>query len=200
MTKNILLIFFSIFMIRTTKAQQNSNHQLKFGLKAGINSSHMDFSKGSPPSDIKTSWGTGLNLGLVMVVPVAGKFSLQQEYMYSQMNSREKDSDTAYQFDYISLPLFLRYQLLKKVFLLTGPQFDLLINSKRKENGSSSDITHDTEERSVGITSGIEFQVVNSLSISAKYMKGFNHIGIGQRSEIQEFKFEMFQLSTHYKF
>ena len=80
--------------------------------------------------------------------------------------------------------------------MMAGPQFDLLVKAKQTTGGSTTDITHDTEERSIGITGGIEYRITPAVSICARYMHGFNHIGLGQRSNIQEFKYEMMQLTA----
>lgn len=201
MLKNFLLLIISIFILQTTLAQNHGNPELKrFGIRIGANFSHMDFSKGVPPSPTIVSWGAGINLGFVMLVPISKKLSFQPEYLFSQMKGKVKNSDTAYKLNYISLPLFLKFELHDKIFLLAGPQFDILINARRTVGGNFSKITHDTEERSIGTTAGIEFFVSKSLSVTARYMQGFNHIGIGQRSNVQEYKFELLQLSACIKF
>ena len=74
---------------------------------------------------------------------------------------------------------------------MAGPQFDLLINAKKIYAGSSSSITHETEERSFSVTAGVEFKLLKSLSLHARYLHGINHIVIGQ-----EFKFQMLQFTT----
>ena len=112
------------------------------------------------------------------------------------MKSKVKGSDTSYKLNYLSLPLFLKLQLHDKIYVLAGPQFDILINAKRSTNGSTGNITHDTEERSISGVAGIEYDIINSLSLSARDFYGFNHIGLGQRSDIQEFKFSMLQVSA----
>ncbi len=105
-----------------------------------------------------------------------------------------------YAFSYLSLPVLLKYNILPCFALLAGPQFDLLIQAKQRINGTSSDITHDTEERSVGATAGLEYYVVKNLSLTARYMYGLNHIGGRQRSAATEFEYQLVQFTTDIKF
>ena len=107
------------------------------------------------------------------------------------MGGKEKKSGTVYKLNYFSMPVFLKYQLTDKFSIMAGPQFDLLINAKKIASGSSSTITHDTEERSLALSGGVEFRIIRQLSMCARYLHGINHIDIGQ-----EFKFEMLQLTT----
>jgi len=201
MKKKLLPFIVSLFIMQAAIAQFDNAPTIKrFGFRAGANFSHMNFSKGSPPLPIETSWNVGINFGFVMLFPISDRLSFQPEYLYSQMGSKIKNSDTAYKLNYLSLPLFLKFELLEKFSLMAGPQFDILINAKRDVSSNSSNITHDTEERSIGLTGGIEYQIIESLSLCAKYMNGFNHIGIGQRSDTKEFKHELVQFSVCVRF
>ena len=107
-----------------------------------------------------------------------------------------KAGNTSYHFNYLSMPVLLKYQLHKKIFLLAGPQFEMLIGAKKLVNGTLTDSTHDTEERSIGFTISLKYQLVQSDFAGARYMYGFNHIGIGQCSSIQEFKYELLQITA----
>ena len=201
--KRFSMSILSLLIFHIGMAQFNHDPAFKkFGFRAGANFCHFNFAKGSPPpaTPIETSWEPGINLGFLMVVPITGQLFCQTEYLYSQMSGKIKGTKTAYHLDYFSLPVFLKYQLLEKFSLMAGPQFDLLIGAKKIDEGTSTNITHDTEERSISVTAGVEYQFTNSLGVAARYMHGLNHIGIGQRSDVQEFKLESFQLSAFVKF
>lgn len=203
MKRVLPLLFISILILNTAEAQVSDKSDFKrFGFRAGANFSHINFAKGSPPPTvpINTTWGAGITFGFLLLVPLSEKFFIQPEYMFSQMGGEVKSSKTVYKLNYFSMPVFLKYQLNERFSLMTGPQFDVLLNSKMKVNGSSTDITHDTEERSIGAVAGIEFQIIESLSLCARYMQGLNHIGLGQRSNVQEFKYEMTQMTACVKF
>lgn len=201
MKKNLLFLIVSFFIIISANAQFDNEPTLKrFGFKIGANVSHMNFSKGSPPLPIETTWQTGITFGLIMNLPICNRLFFQPEYSYSQTGGKIKNSDTSYKFNYLSLPLLLKFDLLEKLSLIAGPQFDILINAKKLVKGTALNTTHDTEERSIGITGGIEYQLIDPLSLTLRYMNGFNHIGLGQRSDTKEFKYELFQISACVKF
>jgi opacity protein-like surface antigen len=190
-----------LFAAHVVNAQPMDDGPFKrFGIKAGVNNSHLDFTKGVPPRDIKTSRKTGFNFGFVLLVPLTGALYFQPEYAYSQMGGKLESTDTSYQLNYFSMPLLLRYQLSEKFAITAGPQADLLINGRRSVKGVSKDITHDTEERSLSAVFGAEYEIAMGISIGARYMYGLNHVGLGQRSELQEFKFTMAQLSLCARF
>ena len=200
MAKNWFLLILSFATLNSIQAQDNDIPIKRYGFSAGAIFSHMDFSKGVPPTPTQTSWNTGINFGFVMTVPIVGKLSFQPEYIYAQLGGKVKNSDTTYKLNYLLLPLFVKLQVHEKIALMVGPQFDILIHAKRNTTSNSSDITHDTEERGIDGVAGIEFQVINSLIVSARYIYGLNHIGIGQRSDIQEFKFRGVQLIACVRF
>lgn len=201
--KKIIGVLVMLLVQYAVRAQFDRAPEFKrFGFRAGANFSHINFAKGVPPPAVpmETSWEPGLSFGFFMVVPITGIFYFQPEYLYAQTGGKIKTTNTAFKMNYISLPLFLKCQVHEKFALVAGPQFDLLINAKKTVDGSQTNITHDTEERSISATAGIEYQIMESLSVCARYMYGLNHIGIGQRSDLQEFKYEMAQITACIKF
>lgn len=203
MKKSLPLVIVSVLLLQAVKAQDNNTAAFKrFGFKIGTNISHINFAKGSPPPTIPvpTSWEAGITFGFLMQVPLSGSLSIQPEYLFSQMGGNVKSSGVDYKLNYFSMPIFLRYKASKKFALLAGPQFDILVSAKKIASGSSTNITHDTEERSIGATAGIEYQIIEPLSLCARYMSGLNNIGFGQRSNVQEFKYELVQFTVCVKF
>jgi opacity protein-like surface antigen len=158
----------------------------------GANISNMNFNKGvpAPVTPITAAWKPGITLGFLLRVPLGEKWLLQPEYSYTQRNGKDKSIDTDYQLDYFSLPLLLHYKVHPRISLYAGPQGELLVHATAKTSGIKNNITHDTEERSIAAIAGIELRVLESVFVSARYVNGFNHIGIGQRSAVKEFKYE----------
>ena len=183
-------------------AQWYDKPKVSFGFKAGANFTNMNFNKGfpAPSQPVDPSWNTGLVAGLFMEVPVIGQFYVQPEYLYAETGGADNVAGNTFKMSYLSLPLLFKYKPIKRLALMAGPQFDLLIKAKQSSGTESFDSTHDTEERSIAAVAGIEFNILEYLSLNARYMQGFNHIGIGQRSSVKEFKYEMAQLSAALKF
>lgn len=203
MAKKLPLLLILMLLVTFIKAQDNHESTFKrFGFRVATNFSHVNFAKGSPPPTVPiiTNWKAGINIGFFVAVRLAPNLDLQPEYAFSQMGGDVKATNTSYYFNYLSMPVLLKYKAHKNIFLIAGPQFDMLIGAKKSVNGSSTDITHDTEERSIGFTAGLEYQFVQSFFVGARYMHGFNHIGLGQRSSIQEFKYELAQITVGVRF
>ncbi|HEY8733586.1 MAG TPA: hypothetical protein VIL90_03405, partial [Puia sp.] len=68
------------------------------------------------------------------------------------------------------------------------------------ENGVNTNITHDVEERGIGLIGGLEFTILKSIFLSARYMQGLNHVGIGQRSYTKEFKYQVVNFTAGIRF
>lgn len=177
------------------------NAAVAWGAKVGLTYANTNFNQGSPPppAPIATTWRPGFAAGLWVRVALPHRLAVQQEYVFAQL-SGEITGGPRYTLRYLSLPLLLRYGLLPRLTVLAGPQFDLLIQAQQAAGGQTTDITHDTEERGVGATAGLEVALGSRLALGARYLQGLNHIGIGQRSAVQEFRFQAVQLSADVRF
>ncbi|MEO8861033.1 MAG: porin family protein [Ginsengibacter sp.] len=195
--KNLFLSLFASLLFSFLLAQDHSSPRVNFVIVVGANASNMNFNKGvpAPATPIARTWKTGLSLGFLINVPLAEKLYLQPGYYYVQRNGADKSTRLNYLVDYLSLPVLLKYEISPVISILAGPEGSLLISAKQNSNGVKTTITHDFEERSVGATGGIDFLIKNNFLISARLMEGLNHIGIGQRSDVKEFKYESASLS-----
>lgn len=175
--------------------------RVSWGVRAGLNYSNTNFNAGEPPppAPVATTWRPGYEAGLWVSVALPHRFLVRQEYAFAQLGG-EVAGTSRYTLRYLSLPLLLGYRLGPRVQVLLGPRFDLLIQAQQAAGGQTTDITHDTEERSVGGTAGVVVALSRRLGLGARYLQGFNHIGIGQRSAVQEFKFESVQLAADFRF
>ncbi|MEJ7679598.1 MAG: porin family protein [Segetibacter sp.] len=197
-----MLLLIAIFISKLSFAQTSSSTFKRFGVIVGGNVSNMNFNKGIPPPPvvIKAAWKAAITAGFSLQIPLRNKLSIQTEYLYSQVNAEDKSTEIKYFLNYLSMPVLLKYQLYSNIAVIAGPQAGLLITAKKKSVGTSSNMTHDTEERSFGLAAGLEFKVIKDASLNARYVYGLNHIGIGQRSAVKEFKLEQFQLTVSVKF
>ena len=174
----------------------------RFGFQAGVNISNMNFNEGEPaPSvNISSSWKTGFTFGFQVRIPLVEKLLLQPEYTFSEKSGADKSLGIDYTIDYFSLPVLLSYELFPRINIIAGPQFEILVSAGSTENGIHSNITHDVEERGIGILGGVEFNVINSFFLSARYLQGLNHVGIGQRSDVKEFKYQSVFITAGIRF
>jgi hypothetical protein len=126
---------------------------------------------------------------------------LQPEYSFARRYGTDKNIETDFRLDYFSMPVLLKYVLSDRFDLLAGPQFELLINAQSVNKGESADITHNVEERSIGIVAGLEVNIASAFFISGRYFQGFNNIGIWQRSsDVKEFKYQLISFTAGMRF
>lgn len=195
----LLLIIISFACLGIADAQTISTPPFKrFGFQAGLNTANMNFNLGVPAPAVHAaaSWKTGISLGFLLRIPLAKNLFLQPEYAFNQRKGADKSFSVDYDLDYLSMPVLLNYSISSRISLLAGPQLELLIDARSMGNGVNSNITHDVEERSIGLLAGLEVQIIKSFFLSARYLQGLNHIGIGQRSDAKEFKYESINLTA----
>jgi|SRR5690554_1197853 len=181
---------------------ENKLKTVRFGLKGGINFSNMNFNKGYSGVNVplEPAWKAGFAFGLVMQVHLSGRLYLIQEYLFSRTRGQYTPLEANYTFDYISTPVLLHYQVSPKFRIAAGPQLELLLQGKEEISGKSTKVTQMTEERSIGATMGLTYLHSEQISLSARFMHGYNHVGIYQRVGRREFKYELVQVSTNILF
>lgn len=197
-----LPMLFAIAMPFYVSAQYASSKQ-KFGFKAGMNHTHMNFHRGYLPeghSPLESTPQKSFNFGFLLNLPVTQAVSLQPEYLYTERKTLLTESGAQLKFQYLSLPVLLHLKVNNRVSIHGGPQVDLLIHATRKVEGKSFNITHDTEERNLGAVGGFRYLLMNNFFIEGRYMHGINNVGIGQRSDVSEFKYEVFEVCAGIKF
>lgn len=198
-----VLIIALLFCFQQSFAQNNADKPFKkFAIEAGANYSNMNFNEGYPtPSPlIASSWKTGMTAGIFFKIDLAENLLLQPGYFYIRRNGADKSIDTRYATDYFAFPLLLKYKLGSLIDIVAGPQAGLLIHANSYSNGIKTDITHDVEERSISATAGFNIHFLESFYIAARYLQGLNHIGIGQRSNVKEFKYQEASLTVGFDF
>ncbi|HEY5370751.1 MAG TPA: porin family protein [Hanamia sp.] len=199
---NLLVILLLLCGLQSCAQNNIDEPYYKFAFEAGANYSTMNFSKGvpAPATPIENSWKPGISAGIFFKIPLSSNLFLQPGYFYIHRNGTDKSVNTYYSLDYFSFPLLIKYKISRLIDVVAGPQADLLIHANSFYNDIKTDITHDTEERGIGATAGFNIHFLKSLYISGRYMQGLNHIGIGQRSDPKEFKYQEASLLIGFSF
>ena len=145
----------------------------RFGLQLGPSLSNMNWNQGSPApaTPIKASWELGFNIGFLLRIPLNEQLSLQPEYNFDFKNGKDQSSATNYQLAWLSMPVLLQYKL-GSVSLFAGPEAAILIAASQTVSGIKSNITHDTEERSIAAVAGVSWQFSRLFFVSARYEQG----------------------------
>lgn len=180
-----------------------SQAQLSIGLKGGLNFSKLDLN-----SSVASNYDnrTGYHAGLFTLVKV-GPIGIQPEVIFSKQGSTYTINTDNYQanFDYINVPIILKFYLPLKLNLQAGPQFGFLsshelINTATsvKDPKSAADLFSKTSD--VAIAVGAGWDLPFGLTVDFRYNIGLSDIEI-QPSTTQPvtFKNKVIQLSVGYK-
>ncbi|CAI8790447.1 porin family protein [Chryseobacterium sp. IT-36CA2] len=125
----------------------SSKSPVRFGVKAGFNASTLSNSNreyGDNNEKIKL----GSHVGIFVNIPVAEKFSIQPELLFSQMGSKTEEKyvypsgldghmirqEFSYttNLNYLTLPVMVQYNILPQLYVEAGPEFGYLLGGKSK--------------------------------------------------------------------
>jgi len=197
MKKLILFAALAIFVIANTNAQVN------FGAKAGVNFSDIT------GDDVDSFTGrTGFHVGFVAEIMITETFAFQPEIMYSAQGSdyeehyEGEDYTGEAPIDYINVPLMAKLYLGEGGFSVeAGPQVGLLMSAKFKEDGEEVDIKDDLKSTDFGVNLGLGYKMESGLNFGARYNLGLSNAN--DSDDIDggaEYKNSVIQLSVGYFF
>jgi len=193
--------FVTVSNLDTAKSFQPQSRvqTIEIAIKGGGHMVNMNFNKGHSGlnSSLEAIWKSGFLLG---GFPLSNCIYLTQEYLISRVRGRYQPYGADYILDYIALPVLVQIQVRPKLRLATGPQLELLLQGIERNNGKAIKITQLTEERSIGAIVDVNYRHSERLGVNGRFMHGLNHIGLYQRADRREFKFEQVQISIAFGF
>lgn len=130
----------------------------KYGVRAGINISNMDF---EPDANFENKHRNGFMIGFF------GEFGLSKSVLFAPelQFSSEGAKDEAIRLDYLQVPLYFKFKLGDKFHLGVGPQVGVKIHEY--EDG-----IRNFAYSGVG---GIEYKISHQLFVDARYTYGFSN-------------------------
>ena len=195
----------AIAMSSLTFAQQ-------FGIKGGMNVSSL--SKDSSLSDQGSK--IGFNGGLFMNAPIAENFSIQPEFLYTQMGEKYDYTQPitgdrisgATHLDYVALPVMFQYNATPSFYLEAGPEFGLLVSAKDKQKNEttgqtiaeSSNYKDNLNNFNAGIGLGAGYYFTPNVGLTARYVAGLTDIYKDGENSGDAVKNNTFQVGLAYKF
>lgn len=166
--------------------------QLRVGIKAGANFADLD------AVSFKTEMRTGFHFGAILEVKLPGSFALQPELMYSSQGAKvDQAAIEEIQYDYITVPVLLKYYLLKDVLNVEiGPQFSFLVNDKVESNflGTNFDAS-DSSTFDFAAIGGVGVDLGDHIFLQGRYV-----FGLTEASANADIKNKVIQISVGYKF
>ena len=181
MKKNFLVAAIAMLGFTATSFAQES---WNFGVKGGLNFSTVTGDYFQDPNH-----RTGFNIGLLAEIPVADRFSIQPEVLYSaqgydfatvdQDNFLDVDDNVEYQLDYIQVPVLAKIYVLNGLNVQAGPSFNFNVNEELDysptENGGDLELDN-ANSFELGGAAGLEYKFNGGFFIQGRYTYGFTEV------------------------
>lgn len=131
----------------------------KYGVRAGLNISNLDFDGESFPDNIHRN---GFVIGFFAEFALSNKVSLLPELQFSAEGAKEEPLHL----DYLQVPILFSFKLSPRLFFQVGPQVGLKIN---KVNDGIKNFAYS----GVG---GLSYNITPMIFVDARYTYGFSNI------------------------
>jgi hypothetical protein len=194
-----IVIVFTVFMIAGLSAPAWSQAQFALGIKGGLNFANIDV-KGTASSNYENR--TGYHAGAFALIKITA-FAIQPELIFSKQGAQYTVNTTNYEanFDYINVPIMLKFYLPLGLNIQAGPQFGFLTTAELKTTASGINNTQDAKDRykdsDVAASFGLGWDLPFGLTVDARYNMGLAKINEGTNTN--DTKNQVFQLSAGYK-
>ena len=173
----------------------NLQAQIEIGAKFGINVSELSADRFSPvniggnPQYIRNFPRKGINTGLILSVPINKHWSLQPELVFSEQGATGKpqsqyliSATQKYQYNWLNLPILLKYTWQTGFFAETGPQAGLLLNAEIAQtvvgaiNTSWYNVNNQYKKIDIGWALGVGYISPINLGFDLRYTLGLTNI------------------------
>ena len=176
-----------------------SQAQFALGIKGGLNFANLDI-KGSTSSNYENR--TGYHAGAFALIKITA-FAIQPEILFSKQGTQYTVSTTNYEanFDYINVPIMLKFYLPLGLNLQAGPQFGFLTTCEIKQTVGSTTSVQDAKDfyksSDVAASMGLGWDLPFGLTLDARYNLGLSDINEGSNNNST--KNNVFMISAGYK-
>lgn len=148
---------------------------ITFGVKGGINYSGI-----KDTGAVKWDHRFNFHGGVFVNFRVSHKFSIQADVMYSGEGAERSLQGAAdklvLSFDYINLPVLIKFMATEKLSLETGPQIGYLISAKQKASGRTVDVKSSYSTTDISYVAGLGYLITAGLGIQGRWTFGLKSI------------------------
>lgn len=167
---------------------------IKIGIKAGINASTFN-----GDNTENSSMRNGLHFGLVSEIILSDQFSFQPELLYSAQGLRYDSTVAApsskSRYDYINVPLMVKYYAYEKLSVEFGPQVGFLINADNRSNAGNDKID-DQNIVDFGMNLGLGYELKNGIFFQGRYNLGITNVNGNEFKDTVKYTNSVFQVSV----
>jgi len=181
----ICLSVLTLSLYAQGKAVESKSFTLKFGLKAGVNLANI--SNGTADIDFSPKMKTDFHAGVVANFHFGyrnegspagtGIFGLQPELLYSRQGFTFDGN--AYNFDYLALPVMLKFYVTRDVNIEAGPFFSYLLGVSPNTSvidGAQIALSDLKGGLDAGFGVGAGFEMKSGLTVGVRYLLGLSNM------------------------
>jgi hypothetical protein len=162
------LIITSLFLSCVSMA--GFSQGISVGLRAGLNMATIT-GKGVANVNFKAG-GFG---GAYLTAMLGGKIGIQPEALFSMQGYSVTGGN--YTFNYVNIPVFVRFNVAKIINIHAGPQFGLLLSAKVKPTGgSSTDVKDNYKSSDIAAVIGAGVELPFKLNAGIRFNVGLTDI------------------------
>ena len=210
MRKLVLSAAVAVLGIVGMNAQNLNTEALQLGVRAGLNMSTLN---GDMPAGVDTKSLTGFHVGLFTEIPVAPRFSIQPEVIYSEQGTTLESSisginaEADIKTQYVNVPILAKVYVAEGFNIQAGPQIGFLTGAELQASGIDDiDIKDDMKGTDFGLLLGAGYKLPMGLTIDARYNLGLSNT-LDDNSEAfedlgtdQNWRNGVFQVGLGYQF
>jgi hypothetical protein len=165
------------------------------GIKAGANFANQSISGSAAIlQDLNTDAITGFHGGIYVSIDFSEKWGIQPEALYSRVGSELPDVNQLNEFDYLSVPILLRWKPISLLSFEAGPQFSALLSVKDIDGDS---IKENFKNSDFGLAAGATLHLPLGFNASLRYVWGFSNVAdMEANPDLSEVKNTVFQVSA----
>ena len=162
--------YFFILLLIVAPFTSVKAQEIKFGIKGGLNLANL----GDDASDVEHRFG--LHAGGFVSFPLLSNFRIQPEVVYSQQGAQADFGSDERKYDYLNIPVIVKFMLTKNFNVQAGPQLGILLSANEEVSGDEIDVKDTLKSTDIGVGFGIGYETSDNVSIDARYNLGFTDI------------------------
>ena len=187
--KTLILLFVTVTMFAQSSKREEG---IKIGFKGGLNASNF-LSSDIEEQSIRTSF----HIGFVSEIVISDKASFQPELLFSSQGN--VGPETKQKYNYINVPLLVKYNVINNLSIDAGPQLGFLINSYSRGNNGNTDLTKQNFfDVAVGL--GTTYTLKNNVFFQGRYNLGLLNVNAADNADVYKYQNSVLQLSVGYYF